>query len=147
MFRVYGAQWWDKWMMNRKDVASSRHSSGHCQAFLLSEILNSSEEISTCDKGRVHVLNDMRMKLHPNLICVNNLLLFNYLKYMCVCSLCVGARGSIVGWGTMLQTGRSRVRFSMRSLDFSFHLILSATLCPGINSASNRNKYQESPLG
>jgi hypothetical protein len=29
------------------------------------------------------------------------------------------ARGSVVGWGTMLQAGRSRFRFPMRSLDFS----------------------------
>jgi hypothetical protein len=30
-----------------------------------------------------------------------------------------GARGSVVGWGTILQVGRSRVQFPMRSLDFS----------------------------
>jgi hypothetical protein len=29
-----------------------------------------------------------------------------------------GARGSVVGWGTMLQAGMSRVRFLMRSLNF-----------------------------
>jgi hypothetical protein len=39
-------------------------------------------------------------------------------------------RGSVIGWGTMLQGGRSRVRFPM-SLD----------------SASNRNEYQESSWG
>jgi hypothetical protein len=38
------------------------------------------------------------------------------------------ARGSVVGWGTMLQDGRSRVRFPMRLLDFSMDLILPATL-------------------
>jgi hypothetical protein len=30
----------------------------------------------------------------------------------------LGARGSVVGWGTMLQAGRSRVWFPMRSLNF-----------------------------
>jgi hypothetical protein len=30
----------------------------------------------------------------------------------------LGTRGSVVGWGTMLQTGWSQVRFPMRSLDF-----------------------------
>jgi hypothetical protein len=40
----------------------------------------------------------------------------------------MGARGSIVGWGTMLQVGRSRVRFVMKSLDFSVNLILPAAL-------------------
>jgi hypothetical protein len=39
-----------------------------------------------------------------------------------------GARGSVVGWGTMLQAGRLRVGFPMRSLDFSVDLILPAAL-------------------
>jgi hypothetical protein len=30
----------------------------------------------------------------------------------------IGVRGSVVGWSTMLQAGRSRIRFPMRSLDF-----------------------------
>jgi hypothetical protein len=41
-----------------------------------------------------------------------------------------GVRGSIVGWDTMLQAGKSLVRFPMRSLDFSIDLILPAVLCP-----------------
>jgi hypothetical protein len=39
-----------------------------------------------------------------------------------------GARGSVVGWGTTLQAGRSPVRFPMRSLNFSIALILTAAL-------------------
>jgi hypothetical protein len=40
------------------------------------------------------------------------------------------ARGSKAGWGTMLQAGRSRLRFPMRSLDFSIYLIIPAALRP-----------------
>jgi hypothetical protein len=41
-----------------------------------------------------------------------------------------GARGSVVGWTTMLQDGRSRVWFLMSSLDFSVDLNLPAALSP-----------------
>jgi hypothetical protein len=39
-----------------------------------------------------------------------------------------GARSSVVGRGTMLQAGRSPVRFPMMSIDFSIYLILPAAL-------------------
>jgi hypothetical protein len=39
-----------------------------------------------------------------------------------------GACSSVVGWGSILQAGRSRVRFPMRSLDFSIDVILPAAL-------------------
>jgi hypothetical protein len=47
----------------------------------------------------------------------------------------IGARGDAVGWGTVLQVGRSRVRFPMVHYG------------PGVDSASNRNEYQEYFLG
>jgi hypothetical protein len=52
-------------------------------------------------------------------------------------------RGSVVGWGTMLQAGRSRVRVPMR-WNFSS---LQQHYGPGVDSASNRNEYQESSWG
>jgi hypothetical protein len=54
-----------------------------------------------------------------------------------------GARGSVVGWGTMLQAGRSRVRVPMRWKFSSFQPHYG----PGVNSASNRNEYQEPSWG
>jgi hypothetical protein len=47
----------------------------------------------------------------------------------------------------MLEAGSSRVWFPMMSLDFSIYLILPAAYGPGIDSASNRNVYQESSSG
>jgi hypothetical protein len=41
-----------------------------------------------------------------------------------------GARGSVVRWGTMVQAGRSQVRFPLRSLNFSIDFILPTSLCP-----------------
>jgi hypothetical protein len=54
-----------------------------------------------------------------------------------------GVRGSVVGWGTMLQGGRSRVRVPMR-WNFSSFL---PHYGPGVDSASNRNEYQEPSCG
>jgi hypothetical protein len=44
----------------------------------------------------------------------------------------------------MLDTGRSRVGLPKRSLDFSIELTLPAALWVWVDSASNRNEYQES---
>jgi hypothetical protein len=54
-----------------------------------------------------------------------------------------GARGSVVGWGAMLQAGWSRVRVPMRWIFSSFQPHYGS----GVDSASNRNEYQESSWG
>jgi hypothetical protein len=41
-----------------------------------------------------------------------------------------GTRGSVVGWVAMLQTGRTRVPFAMRSLKFSIDIKHPAALWP-----------------
>jgi hypothetical protein len=53
-----------------------------------------------------------------------------------------GARGSVVGWGTMLQAGRMRVRLPMTSLDLI--QLFQPHYGPRVDSASNRNENQES---
>jgi hypothetical protein len=52
-----------------------------------------------------------------------------------------GARGSAVGWGTTLQTGRSRARFPMVPVGHNPHH------GPGVDWAPNRNQYQEYFVG
>jgi hypothetical protein len=48
----------------------------------------------------------------------------------CAVDLVASACGSVVSWGIMLEAGRSRVRFPMRSLNFSVTLILPTALWP-----------------
>jgi hypothetical protein len=55
--------------------------------------------------------------------------------------------GGAVGRGTALQAGRSQVRFPLESLEFFIELIFVVALWRGVDSASNRNEYQESFLG
>jgi hypothetical protein len=52
------------------------------------------------------------------------------------------AAGGAVGWGIVLQVGRSRFRFPIMSLEF-FIDIIQPHYGTGVDSASNRNEYQE----
>jgi hypothetical protein len=56
-------------------------------------------------------------------------------------------RDGAVGWGTALQAGKSWVRFTMVSLEFFFVISFRSHYGPGIDSACNRNEYQEYFLG
>jgi hypothetical protein len=55
-----------------------------------------------------------------------------------------GARGSVVGWGTMLRTGRSPVQVPDK---VDFFQSFQPHYGPGVDSASNRNEYRESSWG
>jgi len=59
----------------------------------------------------------------------------NEVKLHTIC-LATGHSGSAVGWGTALQAGRSRVRLE-------FFIDINSP----VNSASDRNEYQEYFLG
>jgi hypothetical protein len=63
--------------------------------------------------------------------------------FSCCSHFGAGARGSVVGSGTMLQAGRSRVRVPMSWIFSSFQPHYG----PGVDSASNRNEYQEDSWG
>ena len=57
-------------------------------------------------------------------------------------------RGSTVVSGAVLQIGRSLVRSQMVSLEFFFDIkSFRSHYGPGVDSASNRNEYQELFLG
>jgi hypothetical protein len=55
-----------------------------------------------------------------------------------------GARCSVVGLGTMLQARRSRVRVPMRWIFFQLTESFQPHRPWGVDSAPNRNEYQES---
>ena len=52
-------------------------------------------------------------------------------------------RGDTVGSGTALQAGRSRVQFPIVSLKFFIDKSFRPHYGPGLDSGSNRNKYQQ----
>jgi hypothetical protein len=62
-------------------------------------------------------------------------------------TICFGVRGSVVGWGTMLEAERSRVRFPMKSLGLSIDWSFYPHYGLRDDSASNWNEYQESSWG
>jgi hypothetical protein len=59
----------------------------------------------------------------------------------------LGAPSSVVGWGTMLQAGRLRVQVPIRWIFFQFTWSFQPHYGPGVDSASNKNEYQESSWG
>jgi hypothetical protein len=62
--------------------------------------------------------------------CVLSAYIYVRIVYLITLPATQGSRGSVVGWGTVLQAGRSRVRFPMSSLDFLIDVIHLAVLWP-----------------
>jgi len=61
----------------------------------------------------------------------SHICLFSYLIYYTLYVSAMGhAAGGAVGWGNALQAGRSRVRFTIVSLEFFIYIILPAALWP-----------------
>jgi hypothetical protein len=58
-----------------------------------------------------------------------------------------GARGSVVGWDTMQQPGRPRIRFLMSLKCFQLTRSSQPQYDAAVDWASNRNQYQESSWG
>jgi hypothetical protein len=67
---------------------------------------------------------------------------FNFNTFLII----LGARSGIVGWGTMLQAGRSWDRILMGWI-FSIYLTFQPYYGLGVDSASNRNEYLETSWG
>jgi len=64
--------------------------------------------------------------------------------------ICVGFtsfEGDAIGWGTAIQAGSPRLRFSMDHWHFSLTWSFQPHYDPRVGSASNGNEYQEHLLG
>jgi hypothetical protein len=55
-----------------------------------------------------------------------------------------GARGGVVGWGTMLQAWNRKFESRWSHWIFQMTQSFQPHYGPGVGSAANRNKYQES---
>jgi hypothetical protein len=101
-----------------------------CKIHSFRLILNGNRAEGLIYQGRGHVSNCLtkypadKNVSNQNGFCAR-LCLFNTATLIAC-----GARGSVVDWGTILQVGRSRVRFPMRLLDISIGLILPVALWP-----------------
>jgi hypothetical protein len=76
-----------------------------------------------CNNTKFSILDILNA--HVTEITPLHTLLFNF----CLLLLRLGARGSVVGWGTVLQAGRSPVRVQ-DEVNFSIYLIFPATQWP-----------------
>ena len=85
------------------------------------------------------------VKILNVLKCVSNIK-FIFLRHYEFVILMV--RGSRSGYGAVLQIGRSLVRSQLMSLEFFIDIkSFRSHYGPGVDSASNRNEYQEHFLG
>jgi hypothetical protein len=67
----------------------------------------------------------------------------SYLNLIC-CNSCMGARGSVIGWGTMYKPEGLGLKFRWGHWIFSIDLIFQPHYGPVVDSVSDKNEYQES---
>jgi hypothetical protein len=130
--------WWTKWHWRRfspsTSISPANSYSTSCSIFYHPIMQSYTDNIINNLKKKIHIGIESlsRPELFYNAILIPSLTLTSFTSYL-------GARGSVVGWGPMLKARRSQVWLTM-SLDFSFNLILPATLWP-------RNEYHVSSWG
>jgi hypothetical protein len=86
-----------------------------------------------------------------NTVCITRYHVYIFISFSVLISglymLFEGAHRSVIGWGTMLQAWRLRVRVPMRWIFFNLPNPSSRTMALGFDTACNRNEYQESSWG
>jgi hypothetical protein len=92
------------------------------------------------------LVSDVRIR--NRVMAVFSQLLRKFIEFAQLYIFLSGARGSVVGGGTRLQAGRSPVRVP-DEVDFFFQFtqFFQPHYGPGVDSASDRNEYQESSWG
>jgi hypothetical protein len=82
---------------------------------------------------------------HPSISCSTQGSYCKYLRnYFPVPYTKIGAHGSVVGCGTMLQVGMSQIRVPKRQIIFlNLSIPCSSIMTLGVFAASNRNEYQK----
>jgi hypothetical protein len=79
--------------------------------------------------GQLQICQCVMSSLMRRQVCLSPKVMLTTFTILHVYIIYMGARGSVVGWGTMLQAGRSLVQV-LDDVDFSIYLILPAALWP-----------------
>jgi hypothetical protein len=108
---------------------------GHSVAGRIRSIEKSNDLIRNWTQNHL-ACNILHQQLH---YCMPHNIIYRFTEHLCYLlpNHRSGARGSVVGWGTMLQTGRSLVQVPDK---VDFFQTFQLQYGPGVDSASNRNE-------